>query len=160
MITNDINFKQDDIPFDPARSNDFVWYVTRSTVIVFPFLPNECTVTVYRYDTVLSFSFGSETSFDLQLRRNKRSWPSDTLVIDNLDIKGTSASLFQHFVVILSQIAKSHAYDYMGMYAVDTQLIEVLNHVGFAPIDDDAYVLNLAEEFGIKPWIDELLSRS
>lgn len=160
MITDGLNFKQDDIPFAQARSNDFVWYVTRGTAIVFPYISTKCVVTVYAHDVILSFSFGSDISFDAKLKRSKPSWPRDTLVIDNLDIRRTSTSLFQHFVIILSHTAKFHGYEYIGMYLADPRLIAVLKHIGFMSIDEDAYLLNVADEFDIKNWVDDLLSRS
>lgn len=158
MITDGINFKQEEIPFTQIRSNDLVWYVTRGTAIAFPFLSNKCAVKVSNSDLIISFSFGSEISFDTHLKRNKASWPLDTLLIDNLDIRRTYDSQFQHFVIMLCQTAKFHGYAYLGMHLVNPRLIALLKHVGFTPIYNDAYVINLAEEFNIKEWIDELLS--
>lgn len=163
MTSDVMSFKQEHIPFTQARVDDFVWYVTRGTIIAFPSIPTEYTVSFYLNDALISFSFGSDISFHTHLSRSKPPWPFDTLVVGGLNIKEISRLSFKHFVIMLSQTAKFHRYKYIGIQLAlpltSPPLIAVLKDLGYDNVGDDEYVLNLAEDFSMKECIDDVLNR-
>lgn len=153
MVTDNANLKQDDLPFTQVRLNDFIWYVRHLVKNVFSLKTKDVKENRYPETALISFDFNSEVLFTTQLKRNKPFWPNDTLVIQDLKIQKTNALQLKQFALGLSQIAKFHGYDRIGIIVTDSRLREILTEIGFNVLDHEAYILDLHRNFKIKDWI-------